>query len=89
MLKKTLLLCAVAAFAFASTAVSAAVDVTAIDLTQSPEWLGYAVAILYTLSHVVAVLPVSIKSKLPSWFLTLIDLVAANYGSAKNKDPGK
>tara|TARA_B100001105_G_scaffold253444_1_gene247029 strand:+ start:6736 stop:7074 length:339 start_codon:yes stop_codon:yes gene_type:complete len=89
MFKKTLGLMVAVSLACISSAVSAATDLPPLDISQAPEWLGYAIAILYGFSHVVAVLPASIKSKLPSWFLNLIDLVAANYGSAKNKDPGK
>lgn len=54
-----------------------------------PEWAAYIIAALYALSHVLAVLPATITSKLPPWVGALLQFVAANYGSAKNKTPDK
>jgi len=54
-----------------------------------PQWVGYIIAALYALSHVVAMLPSELTSKLPPWISGLLQFVAANYGSAKNKEPDK
>ena len=51
-----------------------------------PEWVTILFGVLYALSHAVAVLPASIKQVLPDWLINLLNLFAANYGSAKNRD---
>lgn len=59
-----------------------------LPLDSLPSWVTYVVAGAYALSHLIAILPESAQAKLPSWLLSLINLFAANYGSAKNKaDP--
>ena len=54
-----------------------------------PDWVMVVLAILYGLAHVVARLPVTLVERLPGWLRSLLDLVAANYGNAKNREePG-
>ncbi|QUX96539.1 hypothetical protein C0J08_14530 [Marinomonas sp. CT5] len=47
-----------------------------------PAWVG----VLYAVAHAVAMLPTRMTVAWPSWLKSLINLLAANYGKAKNKD---
>ncbi|MGO2354050.1 MAG: hypothetical protein ACTH58_04880 [Marinomonas foliarum] len=51
-----------------------------------PAWVGVLVAVLYAAAHLVATLPAKFTANWPSWLKSLINLLAANYGKAKNKD---
>lgn len=51
-----------------------------------PSWVGVLVAVLYAVAHLVATLPAKFTANWPSWLKSLINLLAANYGKAKNKD---
>lgn len=51
-----------------------------------PAWVGVLIGVLYTVSHLVATLPAKVTCSWPSWLKLLINLLAANYGKAKNKD---
>ncbi|RDL44676.1 hypothetical protein DN730_09835 [Marinomonas piezotolerans] len=57
---------------------------TLIELT--PAWVGVVIGVVYALAHAVAMLPTKFTSGWPSWLKSLINLLAANYGKAKNKD---
>lgn len=57
---------------------------TLIELT--PAWVGVVIGVVYALAHAVAMLPTKFTSSWPSWLKSLINLLAANYGKAKNKD---
>ncbi len=50
-----------------------------------PSWFGVLVGVLYAVSHLIATLPLSVTAGWPSWLKSLINLLAANYGKAKNK----
>ncbi len=51
-----------------------------------PAWVGVLIGVLYAVSHLVATLPAKVTGSWPSWLKSLINLLAANYGKAKNKD---
>jgi hypothetical protein len=51
-----------------------------------PAWVGVLIGVLYAASHLVATLPAKVTANWPSWLKSLINLLAANYGKAKNKD---
>jgi hypothetical protein len=51
-----------------------------------PAWVGVLIGVLYAVSHLVATLPAKVTDNWPSWLKSLINLLAANYGKAKNKD---
>ncbi|WP_111639980.1 hypothetical protein [Marinomonas shanghaiensis] len=51
-----------------------------------PAWVGVLVGVLYAVAHLVATLPAKFTANWPSWLKSLINLMAANYGKAKNKD---
>lgn len=51
-----------------------------------PAWVGVVVSVLYAIAHLIATLPVGITARWPSWLKSLINLLAANYGKARNKD---
>ena len=54
-----------------------------------PDWVSVLLAVLYGLSHVMARLPASMLRRWPGWLQLLLSFVAANYGTAKNRDePG-
>lgn len=55
-------------------------------LDSLPAWAGYVVAVLYGLAHAVTLLPASVTGSWPSWIKSGLNLVAANYGKAKNRD---
>lgn len=49
-----------------------------------PAWFGVLIAVLYAVAHAIALLPASITANWPKWLKSLINLLAANYGKAKN-----
>lgn len=51
-----------------------------------PAWVGVLIGALYAIAHLIATLPTKVTAKWPRWLKTLINLLAANYGKAKNKD---
>lgn len=51
-----------------------------------PTWFGVVIGVLYAVAHAIALLPTSITANWPSWLKSLINLLAANYGKAKNAD---
>jgi hypothetical protein len=51
-----------------------------------PAWVGVLIGVLYAVAHAVAMLPTRMTVAWPSWLKSLINLLAANYGKAKNKD---
>lgn len=51
-----------------------------------PAWAGYVVAALYGIAHTVTLLPASVTGSWPSWLKSGLNLIAANYGKAKNRD---
>lgn len=57
---------------------------TLIDIM--PAWVGVLIGVLYAVSHLIATLPTKFTESWPSWLKSLVNLLAANYGKAKNKD---
>lgn len=55
-------------------------------LDMLPAWAGYVVAVLYGVAHTVTLLPASVTGSWPSWLKSGLNLIAANYGKAKNRD---
>lgn len=51
-----------------------------------PAWVGVLIGVLYAVAHLVATLPAKFTASWPSWLKSLVNLLAANYGKAKNKD---
>ena len=51
-----------------------------------PAWVGVLIGVLYAVAHAVAMLPTRMTAPWPNWLKSLINLLAANYGKAKNKD---
>ncbi|MBJ7555402.1 hypothetical protein [Marinomonas spartinae] len=51
-----------------------------------PAWVGVVIGVLYAVAHAVAMLPKRFTDSWPNWLKALINLLAANYGKAKNKD---
>ncbi len=74
--------CLLASFAMADEAVGLAV---------SEDYLmgafGVATTVLYGVAHMVTRLPASVTGSWPPWVRVLIDVIAANYGNAKNSKP--
>lgn len=70
---------------FAALAAEAAEQIT-LPLDSLPGWVGIVGAVLYGVAHAVARLPASITNSWPSWLKSLLNLIAANYGNAKNRD---
>lgn len=58
-----------------------------LEFLMSSQYAPYAVIVVgvfYIASHVVALLPEKIYSKIPTWALKLINAVAANYKNTRN-----
>lgn len=51
-----------------------------------PAWVGVLIGVLYAVAHAVAMLPTRITAGWPNWLKSLVNLLAANYGKAKNRD---
>lgn len=51
-----------------------------------PAWVGVLIGVLYAVAHAVAMLPTRITVGWPNWLKSLVNLLAANYGKAKNRD---
>lgn len=51
-----------------------------------PAWVGVLIGLLYAVAHAVAMLPTRITAGWPNWLKSLVNLLAANYGKAKNRD---
>lgn len=49
-----------------------------------PAWFGVVIAVLYAVAHAIALLPEKVTANWPKWLKSLINLLAANYGKAKN-----
>ena len=64
-------------FSMVVSALPALIEVT-------PAWVGVLIGVLYAVAHAIALLPTSITANWPSWLKSLINLLAANYGKAKN-----
>ena len=55
------------------------------QVTAVSAWLSIIGAGLYGVAHTVAALPPTVSEKLPPWFRTFLNLVAANYRNSKNR----
>ena len=53
--------------------------------TAVAPYLGLIALVAYLLVHVVAVLPVSVTSKIPDWLMVILNKIAGNYKSAVNE----
>lgn len=53
-------------------------------ISMMPAWVGALIGVLYAVAHAVALLPEKVTAKWPKWLKSLINLLAANYGKAKN-----
>lgn len=52
--------------------------------SQYASYAALAVAIFYILSHIIALLPEKVYSKIPPWLLSIINTIAANYKNTRN-----
>lgn len=55
-------------------------------VSSLPSWAGGIVGVLYAITHLIATLPTGVTESWPSWLKKLVNLLAANYGKAKNAD---
>lgn len=67
-------------------AAMAAEVATAAPVDSLPGWVGIIGAVLYGLAHATTRLPVTVTKGWPGWLRTLLNVIAANYGNAKNRD---
>ena len=64
--------------------ISAIVSALPALISMMPAWVGALIGVLYAVAHAVALLPEKVTAKWPMWLKSLINLLAANYGKAKN-----
>lgn len=55
-------------------------------LMSSPyaSYSALAVGVFYVISHIIALLPAKVVSKIPTWLMKLINAISANYKNTKN-----
>lgn len=54
--------------------------------TALPASFGLLFSCFYALAHIATMLPARLTDSWPSWLKSLVNLLAANYGKAKNRD---